>query len=137
METRTFHVDTNVFVQGLKRLLPQAVVGGGAATNPAGGIPNVTAPREVVQDNGLIFRYFTNAGVNISSNGAFAFLNNRSGDLLVRATKPDLEIVERTLELLNKIPPQAQIDAKFEPARQEPLRWAWAYFTLNPPPSCQ
>jgi len=65
-----------------------------------------------------VFRYFTNTGINLSSNGAFAFFNKRSGDLLVRATVPDLDLVERTLQLLNKVPPQVQIDAKFASVTQ-------------------
>ena len=76
----------------------------------------------MVQVNALIFRYFTNTGVNISSNGAFAFFNERSGDLLVRATVPDLDIIERTIQLLNKVPPEVQIDAKFASVTQNDAR---------------
>jgi general secretion pathway protein D len=54
----------------------------------------------------------------VSSNGAFVFFNERTGDILVRATVPDLDIVERALELLNKVPPQVQIDTKFASVTQ-------------------
>ena len=87
--------------------------GGAGGTHMTGGIPYATSPREVLTDGALVFRYLTNAGVNIGSNGAFAFYNDRSGDLLVRASKEDLDKIERSAELLNETAQETPIDARF------------------------
>ena len=56
---------------------------------------------------------------------AFAFFNSRTGDMLVRATTEDLAIVEQAVELLNKIPPEVQIDAKFASVTQNDAKGRW------------
>jgi len=92
---------------------PTGSGGAGGANSVTGGIPYATRPTETAQANGALSRYLTNTGVNITSNGAFAFYNENSGDMLVRASKPDLEKIEKTLDLLDKTPPETPIDARF------------------------
>ena len=48
-----------------------------------------------------------------NNNGAFVIFNERTGDILIRATVEQLDIVERVIELLNKIPQEVQVDTKF------------------------
>jgi general secretion pathway protein D len=50
------------------------------------------------------------------------FFNDRLGELLVRASLQDLEIIEQAVELLNQAPPQLTIEAKFVELTQEDSR---------------
>jgi general secretion pathway protein D len=149
METRVFRVDTNVLFRELKRVLPQAVFDEAAspeqnsigsnvprATYPtvAGGnssLTNNTQINETVRYNSLLNRYFSSLGLNVTANGAFAFFNTRTGDLLVRASAQDLDTVERVLEVLNKVPPQVRIDAKFVSLKQEGTNAASMWYLGN------
>ena len=47
------------------------------------------------------------------------FFNDRLGQLLVRATLSDLEIIQQAIEMLNQTPPQVMIEAKFADLTQE------------------
>ena len=120
METRTFHVEPIAFVQRMKEEVPQTALdqeqerAREAERNSRGG-----GGRGYSIDTILTTRYFSALGINVTSNGAFAFFNERTGDILVRASARDMDTVERVLELLNKVPPQVQIDAKFVSIKQE------------------
>jgi Mg-chelatase subunit ChlD len=67
----------------------------------------------VVDGSRQFYRYFDSVGINLHTNGAFAFANARTGEVVVRTTPEDLAMVEQSLDLLNKTPSELQIDAKF------------------------
>ena len=144
METRTFRVVPKILIPILEAMPAQIPVGqtntnggnGGLTYNTQtnmGGMFGATGwigndgltyriqTNEMTRYATLLTRYFSSLGLNVTSNGAFAFFNNRTGDILVRATAQDLGTVARVLELLNKVPPQVQIDAKFVTLTQ--LAW--------------
>ncbi|MGA2541743.1 MAG: M56 family metallopeptidase [Verrucomicrobiota bacterium] len=130
-QTRMFHVDPKVFVRGMEEMSPQipagqanaasgGLNGGGGIGGGIGGIgggigtgPDTSRTNYTFNDNYLVTRYFGSQGINLTNNGAFAFFNQRTGDILVRTTAQDLDKLERAIELINKVPPQIQIDIKF------------------------
>lgn len=85
LEMRSFHVEPNSFVQALQRLFPQ---------------------EDVRQANPMLRRYFASLGINLTNQGAFTLFNARSGDILARATRQDLDSVQRAIETLANLPHQ-------------------------------
>jgi type II secretory pathway component GspD/PulD (secretin) len=86
---------------------------GGGIGGKGGGLPYITQTNYAFNDNFQVTRYFASMGINLTNNGAFAFFNQRTGDILVRTTAQDLAKVESAIAQLNKLPPQVQIDVKF------------------------
>jgi len=74
---------------------------------------------DTLANHAMIARYFSTMGVNLSSNGAAVFLNTRTGDLFVRATRPDLDTLEGVIAVLNQVPPHVRIDVKFVSAASD------------------
>ncbi|MFN7139599.1 MAG: hypothetical protein ACK4UN_09680, partial [Limisphaerales bacterium] len=92
---------------------------GGAGGNVTGtGLNFVTKTNTLRTVNDLVREFFTTTGVNLEP-PKNVFFNDRSGDLLVRATLEDLEIIEVAVQRLNTPPPQVQIEAKFAEIGQE------------------
>jgi general secretion pathway protein D len=58
-------------------------------------------------------RVFTKAGVDFTVPGKQLIFNDRLGQLMVRATLQDLDVVEQAIQLLNTPPPQLTIEVKF------------------------
>jgi general secretion pathway protein D len=81
----------------------------------------VTKPDNTVLLDEMVRAYFTAAGVDLSP-PKIIFFNDRLGELLVRASLEDLEIIEQAVELLNQAPPQLSIEAKFVELSQEDSR---------------
>jgi beta-lactamase regulating signal transducer with metallopeptidase domain len=79
---------------------------------PAAQSLHFTVTNSFFTNNMIVTRYFGSLGINLTNNGAFAFFNPRTGDILIRATMQDLDTMERVIELINKVPPQVQIDVK-------------------------
>jgi len=50
------------------------------------------------------------------------FYNDRTGILFVRATLSDLDIIEQAIQVLNVLPPQVEIEAKFAEVTQEDVK---------------
>ena len=139
LETRMFHVNPDVFVRGLEKCLrkslpdkamhpkePESPTAESAAAGwlaeleaservlaPCSGGPPFSTLTNATKDNLMVSRYFASLGINLTNNGAFVFFNKRTGDILVRTTAQDLDIVERAIEAISRIPPQVQIDVKF------------------------
>ena len=98
--TREFKVDTNTFLNGLRSL------GSPIDFNPT----NSSAGKVSMAARNV----FTNVGVNLDSPpGKTVYYNERSGKLLVRATEPDLDFIEKIIYKLNYEPPQIHIKARF------------------------
>ena len=91
------------------------------------GITGVTTIVLTEQIQALARQFFAAAGVNLASNatgGASTqiFFNDRTGVLMVRASLQDLEIIQSAIEVLNIIPPQVQVEAKFAEVTQNDKR---------------
>jgi len=91
LETRIFKVDKNTFTTGLY------AVGG----KPADEV-SVTA-----RD------FFAKIGVDLTAAGRSIAFNDRMSLLFVKATGGELDVVERTIQALNVIPPQVHMKARF------------------------
>jgi len=101
-------------------------------------LPNITQTNSTYLVNAEVSSYFMSMGINLTptNNGSFVVFNDRTGDILVRATKNDLDIVEQVIEMLNKTPPEVQIDVKYASVTQTDTKgvnfnWYLGNFTLN------
>src|SRR5262245_23129603 len=90
--------------------------GGAAPTAPGGlgtgqgGIRNLTqetAQQEIIT---LVRQFFITAGVDLAPPKSL-FFNDRSGQILVRASLQDLDIIEQAIQVLNVAPPQITIES--------------------------
>lgn len=95
-------------------------VGAGAGGNQV-GLEYVTKTNYTKAAGLLVQDYFKAAGVDLSP-PKNVFFNDRLGELMVRATLSDLEIIEQAIELLNQAPPEVSIEAKFVELSQEDSR---------------
>src|SRR5205823_7103557 len=86
LQVRTFKVDTNTFLAGLKRAF-------GTGSEPK---ENATPDqvRFVLRD------VFTRLGIDMDVPGKTVFYNDLTGIVMVRATYEDLEIVKAAIETL-------------------------------------
>ncbi len=135
--TRTYRVDPNAFLAGLTNIAPQVT----ANTQPSNSAEpgDLTNPSPEGYSSTLIARmrdFFSVAGVNFSpksvaasgamgfppAEGKAIFFNDRTGLLLVRATMEDLDIIEKAVQVLNSVPPQVTIDARFIEMGPEDLK---------------
>jgi len=103
------------------------VGGGGGGGGGAGGqgttgfgITGLTRTNTMDTVQLLVRNFFTSAGVDLGgtnslsgAQGKAVFYNDRSGDLFVRATATDLDIIEAAIHVLDAAPPQILIEAKF------------------------
>ncbi len=69
----------------------------------------------------MVQAYFAAVGVNLAPPKT-VFFNDRLGELLVRATLQDLDIIQQAIEMLNQTPPQVDVEAKFADLTQEDSR---------------
>jgi general secretion pathway protein D len=97
----------------------------------------VTSVQDTTNESAVVRAYFANFGVNLMTNGAFVFFNDRAGEILCRATEHDLEIIALAIELLNKYPPEVTIDTKFASVTQTDTKgigfqwWLGNFTTAN------
>jgi len=108
---------------------------GGVGGAARGGLNYVTVVNNTTDAHTLARAYFVAAGVNLDP-PKMIFFNDRVGELMVRATLGDLEIIQEAIELLNQTPPQIRIEAKFVDLTQEDLKglgfqWALGNTLLN------
>lgn len=73
----------------------------------------VTTVTSVEQMQSVARLFFTTAGVDFNAPGKQLVFNDRLGQLMVRATLQDLDIIEQAVQVLNMAPPQVTIEAKF------------------------
>jgi beta-lactamase regulating signal transducer with metallopeptidase domain len=89
--TRTFKVDPNSFSAALRS----------------------TTGSQTTNVSVMARSFFSTLGVDLTAPGKSIFFNDRLGVLFVRATKQDLDTIERAVEMLNQIAPQIHIEALF------------------------
>jgi len=111
--TRTFKVDPNTFAEGL----------------PLAGDSTTTNLTE--QFRNFIARF----GVDLQAPKAL-FFNDHQGVLFVRASRADLDTIEQAIQVLNYVPPQVNIRAKFVEVegngKGDPLASLWSSISLQP-----
>lgn len=94
--------------------------------NASGGpqVPTnyVTTVPGLLTTHNLLRRYFAAAGANLNEAGNILGFNDRLGQIIVRATAQDLEIIQGAIETLNQVPPQVLIETKFVELSQEDSR---------------
>jgi len=96
----------------------QGQAGGGQQQNQGGTLPFITQQQTVAGVQQLVRNFFTSVGVDLSAPGKSVFFNDRQGTLFVRATLQDLDIIEQAVQVLNIVPPQVNIRAKFAEVSQ-------------------
>ncbi|MBK8001637.1 MAG: hypothetical protein IPK15_23775 [Verrucomicrobia bacterium] len=78
-------------------------------------------------------QFFTTAGVDFNVPGKQLIFNDRLGQLMVRATLQDLDIIEQAVQVLNMAPPQVTIEAKFaEITQQDSKALGFDWFLATP-----
>ena len=77
------------------------------------GINFVTTVTSSEQMQLVARQFFTTAGVDFNAPGKQLVFNDRLGQLMVRASLQDLDIIEQAVQVLNMAPPQVTIEAKF------------------------
>ncbi|HTD66405.1 MAG TPA: hypothetical protein VK846_07745, partial [Candidatus Limnocylindria bacterium] len=83
---------------------------------------------------GMFHSFWEKAGVALSAPGKSVFFNERTGVLMVRATLPDLDVVEKAVQLLNTSPPQVSIRVKVLGVPVDVLHSAASWY-VGPGPS--
>ena len=98
------------------------MMGGGGGMG-GGGINFLTRTNNMEQVSRSGHRtYFESLGVDLDpvrNPGKALFFNDRQGMLVVRATLQDLDIIEVAIQVLNIVPPQVNIKAKFVEVSQD------------------
>ena len=92
--------------------------GGGGGGQGGGGLPFITQTNNMQAVSLAVINYFRALGVDLDpllpeNRGKAVFFNDRQGTLLVRATMEELDIIEAAIDMLNVVPPQVTIKAKF------------------------
>jgi type II secretory pathway component GspD/PulD (secretin) len=100
---------------------PQAGAQGGRRTGTGQGIRNLTEETDQALVIDLVRAYFQTAGVDLTLPKS-VFFNDRLGQLMVRATLQDLDVVEQAIQILNLSPPQLTIESKFAEVTQDDSR---------------
>jgi type II secretory pathway component GspD/PulD (secretin)/tetratricopeptide (TPR) repeat protein len=90
----------------------QGTTGGG------GGLAFITRTNNMEEVSAAARNYFQSLGVDLDplkpeNKGKALFFNDRQGMLIVRATMEDLDVIEAAIDVLNIVPPQVTIKAKF------------------------
>lgn len=85
----------------------------------APGVNGVTTVTPMEQMQAVARQFFTTAGVDFNIPGKQLIFNDRLGQLMVRATLQDLDIIEQAVQVLNMAPPQVTIEAKFAEITQQ------------------
>lgn len=132
--SRIFRVKPKTFLQALESVTGSNIgvqnsTGGGGGGGQGGAARNsvssVSKTNLQTKVNQLVKAYFTAAGVDfgattaadgdriVAPNGKALFFNDRTGLLMVKASLPDLEIIQTAIEVLTAEPPQVTIETKF------------------------
>lgn len=116
---RTFRVDPYAFYSNLVNSSGQ----GHLATQTAPSTPST-----------LVRDFCTNLGLDLSNPpGKSVFFSDKKGYLFVKATKSDLDTIERAIQVLNQAPPQLHIKARFYEVPNGTLKDLGKYLNLTIP----
>ncbi len=133
MVTRSYAVNPGVFiplmtVTNYPAATRQTQATGGGGGGAAQSAPAVqTGPSTVLPDTSIavlssnqVKQVFMDAGVVFPTNSAFYYYD-RTSTIIIRNTPENLETFERVLAVLNAVPPQIEIEAKFVEISQNDL----------------
>jgi len=98
--------------------------GGGSSGGGGGGLAFITKTNNMEAVSEAARNYFNSLGVDLDplkpeNKGKSLFFNDRQGMLIVRATMEELDVIESAIDVLNIVPPQVTIKAKFVEVSQE------------------
>ncbi|HUJ10050.1 MAG TPA: tetratricopeptide repeat protein [Verrucomicrobiae bacterium] len=133
MITRSYPVNPGVFIPMMVltnrgSAQQQTVQTGGGGSGATASAPLVQAgPSTVLPDTSIavdssnqIKQIFMNAGVDFPPGSAF-FYYDRTSTIVIRNTPENLETFDRVLSVLNAVPAQVEIEAKFVEISQNDL----------------
>jgi len=86
-----------------------------------GGLAGITMRMDVATVQNAVRDFFGSLGVDLTPPKT-VFFNDRHGTLIVRATMRDLDIIEEAIQVLNIVPPQVNVRAKFAEIAQNDRR---------------
>jgi general secretion pathway protein D len=125
---RTFKVDARAVLEGLQPREGQAernrveLAARAARDHYVGGLAGVARATELERVPRALRDYFASLGVDldpVKNPGKAIFFNDRQGMIIVRATMQDLDIIETAIQVLNLVPPQINIKARFVEVPEE------------------
>jgi len=88
--------------------------GGGGQSGQGSGLPGVTTQYNMEQVHAAVRQFFITMGINLDpALGKSIFFNDRKGELWVRATADELDLIEQIIQVLNVAPPQVNIKTRF------------------------
>lgn len=96
--------------------------GGGQGGATGGGVRFLTRTNSMEEVHQAVRNFFTIMGVDLSTPPKTVFFNDRAGELFVRATLEELDIIQEVIEVLNVVPHQINIKAKFAEITQNDNR---------------
>lgn len=102
--------------------------GGGGVGGQGGGGQGGGGLRFTTRTNGMevvhsaVRNFFTIMGIDLTTPPKSVFFNDRAGIILVNATSDDLDKIEKIIQVLNVVPHQINIKAKFAEITQNDTR---------------
>jgi general secretion pathway protein D len=112
-----------------------AVAIGAGNTQGGNGLDYVTYQTASQTPSLQVIQFFRALGVELSAPKS-VFFNDRLGYLFVKATESDLDTIERAIQVLNQVPPQVHIKARFIEVQQNDssalgFNWYMGQFNLG------
>ncbi len=86
--------------------------GGGGSSQSGGGLKFLTHTNSTSTVNLAAREFFEAVGVDLAPPKA-VFFNDRKGELFVRASLADLDLIDSAIQVLNTLPPQVNVKARF------------------------
>ncbi|HTB85325.1 MAG TPA: hypothetical protein VK742_16885 [Candidatus Sulfotelmatobacter sp.] len=111
--------------------------GAGGGVSGQGGLNYITQVTLAQTPSAAARAFFSALGVNLlQPPGKAVFFNDRSGIILVRATEQDLDTIDQAIQVLNAVPPQVHIKARFIEVEQDDnnqfgLDWYLGQFNIG------
>ena len=93
--------------------------GGGSIGVSVADVDGLTRVMPMQTPGGDVIAFFGALGVHLDQAGESVFFNDRLGLLYVRATEQDLDTIESAIEVMNQIPPQIHVKARFIEVEQD------------------
>jgi general secretion pathway protein D len=124
--------------QGAVNPLNTTATGGtGGSVGGQGGLNYITQVTLAQTPSAAARAFFSALGVNLlQPPGKAVFFNDRAGIILVRATEQDLDTIDQAIQVLNAVPPQVHIKARFIEVEQDDdnqfgLDWYLGQFNIG------
>lgn len=96
--------------------------GGGGGGQNGGGLRFTTRTNSMEEVHAAVRNFFTLMGIDLATPPRSVFFNDRAGILLVNTTSDDLDKIEKIIQVLNVVPHQVNVKAKFAEITQNDTR---------------